>query len=130
MQLMQEKLDLIPDARVLILEKHADIDNFTLKFQHVVQDQMSYNHKCLTPNMWLRVMQEGENILSLFIEDVGETIEEVTNCNDDIGFDSKVNVRSQKLKEELNVSYAHLRRDTHEFAKSQNCRSLQNTNRR
>ena len=116
MQLMQEKFDLVSDARVLVFEKHTDINYLTLEFQHIVQDQVSNDHEGLPSDMRLRVMKESENILSFFIEDIREPIEKVSHCYDDVGFNTEVYVRSQQLKEELNVGNTNLRGDTHEFA--------------
>lgn len=54
-------------------------------------------------------MQKREDVLGSLVQDIGEAVEEVTHGNDDVGLHPKVNVRSQKLEEKLDVCYADLR---------------------
>lgn len=89
---MEEKLDLVFDFILFIFKKHANVNYLTLKFEHIIKDQVSYNHECLTSYMALWIMKKLEDILSLFKENIGESIEEITNCDDDVCFNPKIDV--------------------------------------
>lgn len=91
-KLMKEQLDLVANLIFLILKEHADVNDLTFQLEHVIQDEVGYDHEWLAAHMALWVMQELENVLGLLVQDVGEPIEQVTHCNDDVGLDSKIDM--------------------------------------
>lgn len=77
-ELMKEKLDLVFDSFIFIFQVHADVNNLTFKFQHVIQYEMSNDHKSLSSDVILFIMEQHEDVLSLLIQNIGEAIEEIT----------------------------------------------------
>ena len=118
MQLMQEEFNLVSYSWIFIFKKHANIYNFSLKFEHIIQNEMCDNHESLSSNMGLGVMKKNEYIFCSFIQNIRETVEEVSDCNNNVSFHAKINMRSQELEEKLNIRHTYLRRNTHKFAKS------------
>ena len=116
MQLVQEQLDLVPNSLLVILKKHANVDNFSLELEHVVEDQVGNDHESLPANVALRVLQEHKDLLGLLVEDVGEAVEQVSYRDDNVGFDSEVYLGFQQIEKEVDILSADLRGDTHEFA--------------
>jgi hypothetical protein len=74
--------------------------------------------------MALRIVQQLEDVLGLLIKHVGESVKEVTNCYDDVGLHSKINVRVQECEKKVNIGNADLGGHAHELAESQDCRTL------
>ena len=75
MQLMQEQLDLILDPYVWILQEHANVNNLSFEFQHIVEDQVTNDQKSLASDMGIGIMEKHEDVLSLLIQSVWESIE-------------------------------------------------------
>ena len=92
MKFVEEELDLVLDTIVCVLKHHTDVNDFTLEFEHVVQDEMSNDHEGLLSNVNFWVVQEHEDVLHSFVQQVGETIEEVCQSDDDVCFYSELNV--------------------------------------
>jgi len=91
---MQEEFYLVSDSRVFIFKKHANVNDFSLKFEHIIQNEMCDDHESLPSYMGLGVVKENEDIFGSFIENIWEPIEEVPYCNNDVSFNTEVNVRS------------------------------------
>lgn len=69
---------------------------------------MSDNHKSLSANVTLRILEQNEDLFGLLIQNIWESVEQVTYSYDDIGFNSKIYLRSQQLEEEVDVSCANI----------------------
>ena len=92
MQLMKEKLDLFLDPIVWIFKELANVNNFTLELQHIVQDQMSDDHEALLANMNLSVMQKHKDILDSLVQQIWETVEKVSQSDDDVSLNAEFNI--------------------------------------
>jgi hypothetical protein len=91
-ELVQEKLYLITNPGIFILEKHTDVYYFTFEFEHIIENQMGNYHKGLSSDMGLGIMEEREDVLSFLIKNIGETIEKISYGYDNVCFDTKINV--------------------------------------
>ena len=58
-------------------------------------------------------MEELENLISVLIKDIWESIEKVSKRNYDIGFHSKVYLRIEQLEDQLKVVFADFGWDAH-----------------
>lgn len=74
--------------------------------------------------MALRIMEQREDVLGFLIKNVREAIEKISNSNDDIAFNAKVNMRSEKSEKKINIGHANLGGDAHKFWESQYCWSF------
>lgn len=69
---------------------------------------MSDDEQGLTTHMIVLVMQQVEEFARVLVEEIGETIEQVAEGNDDVRLDTKVNLRLQKLEDSFEVLGAKL----------------------
>ena len=115
---MEEELDLLLDTVVRVFKQLADVDYLTFELEHVVQDKMSDHHKALLTNVDLLVVQEHEDVLHSLVEQIWEAIEKISKRNDNVCFDSKLNVRLDQGKECVQILSTDLLRYTHELAQS------------
>ena len=87
---------------------------------------MSDHHEALLAHVDLLVVQEQEDILHSLVEKVRKTVEEVGKRDDNVCFDSELNVRLDEGKDCIQVLRAYPLRYAHELAQSQDGGSLQN----
>ena len=106
-QFVQEQLDLVLDAIIFVLKHHANVDDFTLKLEHVIQDQVSNDHESLLANMNLRIVQQHEDVLHSLVQQVWETVEKISQSDDDVCLNTKLNVRLDKLENQVKILTAH-----------------------
>ena len=78
MQFMEEKLNLVLNLFVRVLQQHANVNYLSLKLEHVVQDQVCDNHKCLPSHMIAPIMQQVKHVPGAFMQGVWETVEQIT----------------------------------------------------
>lgn len=90
------------------MHQHADVNQLLLQLEHVVEDEMSDDEQGLTTHMIVLVMQQVEEFARVLVEEIGETIEQVAEGNDDVRLDTKVNLRLQKLEDSFEVLGAKL----------------------
>ena len=64
---VQEKLHLVLDLLVGVVKKHADVDNLSFYFEHVIQDQVGYNHQGLPSDVTVIVMQKHKHVVSVSV---------------------------------------------------------------
>lgn len=98
---MQEQFDLVSDAGVRIFEQHADVHDFSFDLKHVIKDQMRNDHQSLSSHMILFIMKKSKDLVCFFIQAVREPVEKITKWDNDVCFDSKVDLGVKDAENKL-----------------------------
>lgn len=101
MQLMQKKFDLVTDSGVWVLQQHANVYDFSFDLKHIIENQMCDHHKSLSSHMVLFIVKKSKDLVCFFVQAVWESIEKITKWNNNVCFDSKIDLGMKNAENKL-----------------------------
>ena len=79
---------------------------------------MSDDHEALLANMNLSIMQQHKYILDSLVQQIWETVEKVSQSDDNVRLNTEFNIWMNKSEKSVKILRADLLRDAHVLAES------------
>ena len=66
-------------------------------------------------------MEKSKDFFDSLIQQIWIPVEQICKCDYDVRLHSKFNLRMRQIENQVQILFANLLRNAHEFAQSQNC---------